>query len=89
MKTLKIIIALFVISSCAPMMPLEELEAEALITGDWTKVEKREAKIKYPLRQKAFAKTCTRQDKIVVCEERFRRSRYGLEHCFCGVLNIY
>jgi len=29
-------------SACAPMKTLEELEAEALRTGDWTLVEQRE-----------------------------------------------
>ena len=29
-------------AACAPLVALEELEAEALRTGDWTRVEQRE-----------------------------------------------
>ncbi len=37
-----IILTLIFLVGCAPMMPLEQLETQALLTGDWTAVEKRE-----------------------------------------------
>lgn len=41
MKTISLIIALGLLAGCATQS-LEELEAEAAITGDWSAVEKRE-----------------------------------------------
>ena len=37
-----IILVLVLTAGCAPMVPLEQLETQALLTGDWTAVEKRE-----------------------------------------------
>lgn len=56
----------FAVSGCATMS-LEELEAEALITGDWSSVEKREASIN---RRKAEAEMARRLcgEKILVCK---------------------
>lgn len=34
--------ALLLVVACAPVKSLEQLEAEALATGDWSAVEKRE-----------------------------------------------
>ena len=41
-----ILFALVIVVGCAPRPTLEELEEEALITGDWREVEWREARIK-------------------------------------------
>jgi len=41
MKTLSILL-IFALVGCAGQKTLEELEYEALISGDWTEVEKRE-----------------------------------------------
>jgi|GEM_PF-6018175 len=54
------------LSGCAGQS-LEELETEALITGDWTRVEKREAKLNERKREAEMArKLCG--DKILVCK---------------------
>ncbi len=45
MKQLGILGVLLVMTACAPMKSLEELEAEALRSGDWSLVEEREALI--------------------------------------------
>lgn len=37
-----LVLAVLLLSGCSGMVPLEELEARALRTGDWTEVEKRE-----------------------------------------------
>ncbi len=44
-----ILFTLVIVVGCAPT-PLEELEKEASITGDWTEVEWREERIKKRLR---------------------------------------
>lgn len=38
-----IILALFMLGGCGTTVSLEELEAQALVTGDWSLVEKRES----------------------------------------------
>ena len=43
MKQLGMLGVLLLMVACAPMKSLEELEAEALQTGDWSLVEEREA----------------------------------------------
>ncbi len=45
MKQLGILGVALLAVACAPMKSLEELEAEALQTGDWSLVEEREALI--------------------------------------------
>ncbi len=45
MKRLGILGVLLLMVACAPMKSLEELEAEALRSGDWSLVEEREALI--------------------------------------------
>lgn len=37
-----IMLALILLAGCAGYTPLEQLEAEALLSGDWSAVEKRE-----------------------------------------------
>ena len=37
-----IVLALILLTGCAGIVPMEQLEAEALITGDWSAVERRE-----------------------------------------------
>ncbi len=42
MKKLTILICISFLSGCATAVPMAELEAEALRSGDWSEVEKRE-----------------------------------------------
>ncbi len=37
-----IILTLIYLVGCVPTVPLEQLETQALVTGDWTAVEQRE-----------------------------------------------
>jgi hypothetical protein len=75
MRTL-IIIAAFAIVGCAPMPSLEELEATAEVTGDWSNVERYE---------RAMARRATRNGRmcptgqISICE-----SYIGSERCQCS-----
>lgn len=36
------ILALLFVAGCSAYVPLEQLEAEALVSGDWSKVEQRQ-----------------------------------------------
>ncbi len=47
------LISLVIVVGCAPRPPLEQLENEALITGEWTTVERREELIKERLESTA------------------------------------
>jgi len=40
-----VILALILLAGCAEFMPLEQLESQAFLTGDWSAVEKRERMI--------------------------------------------
>ena len=40
-----LILLLFFVVGCAPMKSLEQLENDAMLTGDWSAVEKRERMI--------------------------------------------
>ena|GEM_PF-2256711 len=40
-----VILALILLAGCSGYIPLEQLEAQALITGDWSAVQKRERTI--------------------------------------------
>jgi hypothetical protein len=45
MRGILIIFTAFVLAGCASGPSLEDLEAQALVTGDWSLVERREAQI--------------------------------------------
>lgn len=45
MRNLLVMFALFALAGCAAGPSLEELKAQALTTGDWSLVERREAQI--------------------------------------------
>ena len=45
MRGIVVICALCVLAGCSTGPTLEQLEAEALVTGDWSLVEQREARI--------------------------------------------
>ena len=42
MKQIMTLICLITLTGCAAYVPMEELRAQALRSGDWTEVEKRE-----------------------------------------------
>lgn len=45
MKQVILIVSLLILSGCGTYVPMEELRAQALSTGDWTAVERRERTI--------------------------------------------
>ena len=52
------------------MPTLEELESEATMTGDWSRVEKRERIIRDRLAYDAAVQYCKEFDKILLCYKR-------------------
>jgi len=58
------------LSGCATRLTLEELEAEAVVTGDWTLVERREKAIARRNLHDARVAFCKEQGKMLVTFER-------------------
>ncbi len=75
MKAGCIVAALFIVG-CAPMQSLEELEADALQTGDWSLVEAREALI--AKRNARRPRQCA-SGQISYCEK-----NVGVYRCVCA-----
>ncbi len=76
MRGILIVFALCVLAGCSTAPTLEQLEAEALVTGDWSLVERREALI--AKRKQRQGLDCP-SGAISVC--RTDRSEY---RCFCA-----
>jgi hypothetical protein len=68
-------IALGLLAGCTSGPTLEELEAQAFATGDWTAVEKRERRLQR--RNERFGIQCP-EDFVKFCE-----SSAGLDRCAC------
>lgn len=75
MKRLGILWALLLTVACAPTRTLEELEAEALQSGDWSLVEEREALI--AKRNSRRPRQCP-NGQVSLCEKSI-----GLYRCRC------
>lgn len=75
MKRLGILAGLLLVAACAPMTSLEELEAEALQTGDWSFVEERETLI--AKRNSRRPRRCP-NGQVSLCEK-----SVGLYRCQC------
>ena len=73
MRGICICIALGILAGCAVGPSLEELEAQALVTGDWSLVEKREAQL---ARRNRPAINCP-SGTMSYCESYARQSRCG------------
>ena len=70
-----VLLAVLAMAACADTRTLEDLEKEAMETGDWTAVERREKKMEEQLaRQEAGCRTT----ETLVCESLGSTSR-----CYC------
>ena len=75
MTRVLVLLAFLAIGACADTRTLEELEQEAMETGDWTAVERREKKLAEKLaRREAGCRTT----ETLVCEELASTAR-----CYC------
>jgi hypothetical protein len=73
MKVLVLLGVIF-ITGCGSMRPLEQLEQQAFLTGDWSEVEKRERIIARRLARKGMH--CP-AGQVSFCEKRVGQSRCG------------
>ena len=78
MKSLGVLIVGFALVACAPQQTLEQLEDQAMLTGDWSLVEKRERKLRRQAARDAAENIVCPADTTVVCENRF-----GDRRCSC------
>lgn len=75
MKVAISIFVLIILGACAPVTPLEELEQQALVTGDWSAVELRERVMR--TQQGGDLPKCP-EDELRVCID-----EGVVEHCMC------
>ena len=75
MKGLAILGLLLFLGGCGTYTPLEELEAQAMLTGDWSVVERRERVI---ARRKARDAALCPEGTVAVCVD-----RVGKNECSC------
>lgn len=71
-----VLLALCLLAGCTAGPTLEQLEAEAMITGDWSLVEQRERAIQ---RRESRQEIACPSGYTAVCE-----SRLGDRRCICG-----
>ena len=74
MKAIGIFILVLMLGGCAAAPTLEELEDQALLTGDWSQVEKRERTI---ARRKAAEPLACADGYVSYCVTRIATTRCG------------
>ena len=72
MKVLVLVVSVLLLAGCGTYTPMEELERQALLTGDWSAVEKRE---KILQRRRAGGGMVCPSGKIAVCDGISRTER--------------
>ena len=77
MKGLGLVLSLLMLAGCGGMVTMEELEQQAVLTGDWSAVEKRERAIER--RKQRHGPSCGR-GQVSFCEVAM-----GRERCACVV----
>ena len=75
------VLSTVVIVGCSAYQTLQELEDEAIVTGDWARVERREAREKPKKDLADAAAYCKAQGMILVCTPRGARAQ--LDDCAC------
>ena len=75
MKLVGVLIVGLALVACAPQPTLEQLEDQAMLTGDWSQVEKRERQIKRRAARDAADNFVCPQDMAAICEKRFGDTR--------------
>jgi len=77
-----LILTLIVLAGCAGYTPLGQLEEEALLTGDWSAVEKRE---RLEVRRNLHSSMRCPPGTIAYCNRYSRADRYSrAERCSCA-----
>ena len=83
MKLLGAMLVVLALVACAPQMTLEQLEDQAMLTGDWSQVEKRERLIRRKAMRNAQDDLVCPDDMTAVCDKSF-----GDTHCTCVDRNV-
>lgn len=76
MKGIGILILLVILGGCAAAPSLEELEDQAMLTGDWSQVEKRERLIERRRAREQELPDCG-PGYVRVCEKQIGQDRCG------------
>jgi hypothetical protein len=81
-----LLLILAAVSACTPAPTLRELQAEALITGDWTAVEKREERWAYKEAMDAASRFCRgfSDGGFLLCVDLPRRQKLADIPRYCG-----
>ena len=77
MKVLGIFVVALTLTACAPYMTLEELEDQAMLTGDWSAVETRERQLQHKAKREAQRRMQCPAGQSVVCLDRFGSTTCG------------
>ena len=72
MKTIMTLTVLLLLTGCSSMKSMEQLEAEALLSGDWSAVEQRERQI---ARRNLNSSLYCPPGKVGYCEADFGRKK--------------
>ena len=72
MKVLGLVLTLTLLAGCGSFTPMEELERQAFLTGDWSAVEKRERLLE---RRKARRGAICPDGQVAVCDKFAGESR--------------
>ena len=83
MKILGVLVIGFALAACAPQQTLEQLENQAMLTGDWSHVEARERKMRRKAARDAEANLVCPPDMTSVCQ-----NSYGDRRCSCVDQNV-
>ena len=75
MKVFVLVLTALLVTGCGTYMSMEQLEQQALLTGDWTAVEKRERTV---LRRKLRHGNVCPAGQVAVCE-----SFASVDRCTC------
>lgn len=75
MKVLAMILTVFLVTGCGTYHSMEELEHQAMLTGDWSAVEKRERILE---RRKSRSRKICPAGLVAVCD-----SALPAERCSC------
>ncbi len=76
MKGIGILILLVILGGCAAVPSLEELEDQAMLTGDWSQVEKRERLIERRMAREQELPDCG-AGFVSFCERQVGQDRCG------------
>ena len=75
MKVITTLFCLLMLTGCAAYVPIEDLRAQALLSGDWSDVEKRERTI---AKREARSGSACPKGAVLMCE-----TRLGDDRCEC------